>query len=83
MILSKKTTSAVSVFSIVGRCFLSIKYFRGLPAGTVNAINILFTGWVYIPTENEITRLLTNMIIYRNRLNSITNLVVVITNGCN
>ena len=83
MILSKKTTSAVSIFYIMGICFLSIKYFRDLPAGTVNDVNILFTGRVYMPIKNEMARLLTNMILYHNRLNSITNLVVVITNGCN
>ncbi len=58
MILSKKTTSAVSVFSIMGTCFLSIKYFRDLPAGTVNSVNILFTRWVCIPIKNEMARLL-------------------------
>jgi len=83
MILSKKTTSTVSVFSIMGTCFLSIKYFRDLPAGTVNAVNVLFTRWVYIPIKNEIPRFFTNIIIYHNRLNSITNIVVVIMNGCN
>ncbi len=58
MILSKKTTSAVSVFSIMGTCFLSIKYFRDLAAGTVNSVNILFTRWVCIPIKNEMARLL-------------------------